>query len=120
MQEDNKQNVAIAVLQTQMEIIDKKLEKGIDELKVLMSDWKVSNNGKLRMLDDRITNETGENKKLIDNHCARIRANEQFIKSLEPVKNLYDKAAIASLGIMITLGLTVIGVAYTLAEKLKQ
>ncbi len=106
--ENNKQNVDIAVIKEDVKHIKEALDRQIENY-----------NGKFRMVDDRITTGHAELKSLIDNHCGRIRATEKAIVLLEPIKKMYDKLAFASLGIMITLGLAVIGLAYTLLEKIK-
>ena len=106
--ENNKQDIQLAELSKDVKYIKEALDRQIE-----------SYNGKFRMTDDRITREVGANKILIDNHCSRIRFNEQRLTSLEPIKKLYDKMAAASFGIMVALGLAVIGLAYTIAEKFK-
>jgi len=106
--ENNKQNITLAEMGKDIKYIIDRLDKLIE-----------SYNGKFRMTDDRITREVGANKILIDNHCSRIRFNEQRLTSLEPIKKLYDKMAAASFGIMVALGMAVIGLAYTIAEKFK-
>jgi len=106
--ENNKQDIQLAELSKDVKHIKEALDRQIE-----------SYNGKFKMTDDRITREVGANKTLIDLHCIRIRANEQKLTSLEPIKQLYDKMAMASFGIMVALGLAVIGLAYTIAEKFK-
>ena len=76
-----------------------------------------SQNSKNRMMDDRITKNCEETEARIDCFSDRIVAVEKKQESFIPVKKFYDKAAAASLGIMITLGMTVIGLCYYINEN---
>lgn len=76
-----------------------------------------SQNGKNRMMDDRITKNCEETEARIDCFNDRIVAVEKEQETLKPVKKFYNKAAAASLGIMITLGMTVIGLCYYIYEN---
>ena len=55
----------------------------------------------------------------VHDHCLRIRATENNLIEIKPLKKLYDKAAAISIGIMITLGIAVISLALFLWEKFK-
>jgi len=55
----------------------------------------------------------------IGNLAGRVCQVETVQESFRPVKKFYDNAAAAALGIMITLGLTVIGLAYYIYEHMK-
>ena len=77
-----------------------------------------SQNGKNRMLDDRITGVDKRHQKQVDNHCPRIRQLETFMIEIKPIKKLYDKVGTFAIGVIILLGSTVIGVAVYLKDHL--
>jgi len=107
MNENNKQNIELAEIKKDIKYIKEALDRQIN-----------SYNGKFLMTDNRITEARVELKTMIDGHCSRIRTAEQKLVGIEPLKKLYDKMSAAALGVMITLGMAVIGFAYTLYERL--
>ena len=70
------QSIAIAVLQTQYETIEKKIDNGFDRLEIALDNSKVSYNGKLKMVDDRITKEENERERCYNGHEERLRSVE--------------------------------------------
>ena len=59
-----------------------------------------------------------EQQKQIDNHCGRIRGIEKAIVGISPMKKFYDKIASFSIGVIILLGSTVIGLCLYLKDSL--
>jgi len=97
MEEDIKQSIEIAEIKKDVKYIIDKLE---DQCNMIST--------------NKVNIEV-----LINSNSERIGKAEEKLSGLEPVKKLYEKMAMASLGIMITLGMAVIGLAYTLLEKAK-
>lgn len=70
------QSIAIAVIQTQIENLGKSMDRNFNEIKVSLDNQKVSYNGKFKMVDDRVTEETKERILCYKDHEDRLKTVE--------------------------------------------